>query len=34
MTRKSRIYKAENQPFIAKYLYLGYLDMIWNEYQL
>ena len=27
---KSRIYKAENQPFIAKRicLYLGYFDMI------
>ena len=28
MTRKSRIYKAENQPFIVKRicLYLGYID--------
>ena len=36
MTRKSRIFKAENQPFIVQRIciYLGYSDMIWNGYQL
>ena len=36
MTWKNRIYKAENQQFIAIYnaFVLGYLDMIRNGYQL